>query len=94
LADAPVTSVLPSKPAQPSGNPRALWNQPVQTQLLALPSIVAFIWWRWLGFSGWSWLVVLLAIPPSVLYARALDRAGREDESQELPPLPSKHDGE
>jgi hypothetical protein len=87
---------VPSEPEKPTGNAsRALWNQPIQRQLLFVPAIVAFVWWKWLGFSGWSWLVVLAAIPPTVLYRRAVRRATDPDADapHELPPLPSKYRG-
>ena len=61
---------------QPRSTPsRALWHQPVQRQLLLLPAIVAFVWWKWWGMSDAAWVVVALAIPMTLLYVRAVRQA-------------------
>jgi len=68
--------VVPVEPGQPRRKAsRALWNQPIERQLLMAPAIVALVWWRWAGFSGWSWLVPLLAVVPTLIFLRAVNRA-------------------
>ena len=58
----------------PAGQRTVRWNQPFQRLLLFVPAIVAVIWWKVAPFSGWSWIVPLLAIPPTLLYFAAAKR--------------------
>jgi hypothetical protein len=71
-------SASPARPvvAEPhsSGNPRALWNQPLSRQLLAIPVLVALVWLKIWGISTWWWIVVAIAVPLAAAYIRAVRR--------------------
>jgi hypothetical protein len=65
--------------APPSrGNPRALWNQPLWRQLLALPALAALLTWRIWGTSTWWWILLAVAGPLAVVYAWGVRRIPRD----------------
>jgi hypothetical protein len=68
----PGTGAVGTSPTHPVvAEPRALWNQPLSRQLLAIPALVALVWLKIWGISTWWWIVVAIAVPLAAVYIRA-----------------------